>query len=183
MLNKIQVEEVIQNQEVQKKKSTGSSRYSEKRYADYVKAIANDTEFHTERYVSRDGKMVNEEVYPSKRLRKFLKAILEQIGVDKSESTLIEDPNFVIKNVDGLIDFIKELNYAYLVNGNELKLPDREDFQGSIYIADYDEKKETKRSINPKTGEVGEPYLKITKAHKRLKVKSTPPSWLIEKDK
>jgi hypothetical protein len=181
MKPKMTVEETIKTQE-RKEKKNGINRYSEKRYSEYALALINDTDFHTNRYVLRDKEQVEEKVYPSKQMKKFLKGILMQLGMSKMETAILDDEDFVIKNVDGLIDFIKELNYLYLEQGNEIKFPDRKDFQGSIYLTEVPEKSYNRKSINPKTGEVLGDLTVTVKEHKELKANKEVPDWLIDKE-
>lgn len=159
------------------------NRFNKKNFNTLMLALANDVNFST-KVAKKSGDDVElEEVMVTKGFRKWCKDLVEQAGVDKSESARILTDEFVINNVEGLYDFFTTALYEYLNAGNRFDLPNREDFQGGIVLKDVDESVRTYEARNPKDGAYIGTYETTKKKHKELAAKSSCPTYLSEKRK
>lgn len=158
------------------------NRFSKKNFNELLLAMANDVEF-TENVVKKAGDdyCLVDEVFVTKKFRKWLKKVVEKMGIDSKESQLIMSNDFTIDSVDGLYEFFMACVYEYMVVGNRFEIPPHEDFKGSIYIKDVKEKKKNIDVRNPKDGTFMGTYEIKNKKHKVLATKSPCPTYLSEK--
>lgn len=160
------------------------NRFSKKNFNMLLEAMMNDTNFK-ESIVKKANKDTYEleDVMVTKEFRKWLKKIVEKLGVDSNESKIVLTDEFVIDNVSGLYEFFTAVIYEYMIAGNRFEIPAHEDFKGSIYLKDIDEKVKVTDCKNPRDGSFLGRYETKTKKHKTLAVKSSCPTYLSEKRK
>lgn len=157
------------------------NRFSKKNFNILMTAMANDIEF-TEKVAKKTGDTFElEDVMVTKAFRKWCKKLVEKAGIDSSESDIVMSPDFKIDDMEALYDFFAAALYEYMDAGNKFDLPNKEDFQGSIYIKDVDEATKEYEARNPATGETIGKFSSTTKKHKEVKVKSSAPAWLSTK--
>lgn len=158
------------------------NRFNKKKFENLLLAILNDTNYTTTNVKIRNGEIIKEEVEITKNFRKFCKKILECAGIDKTEAARIESDSFSINNVDGLYEFFSEIIYLYMESGNQFDFPNKEDFKGGIQLIDVEESTNIYKSRDlAGDGRVLGEVEKKTKKHKRLKAKSSAPSYLSSK--
>jgi hypothetical protein len=159
------------------------NRFNKKRFEAFCAALLNEPEFKAE-VAKKVGDDVNvEEILPSQEFRKWLKKIVEKMGVDKTESARILTPEFEISSVEGLYDFMSEAIYQYIEAGNKFDFIPKKDFQGSVYLKDVDKTVTQYDARNPRTGESLGTFESTKEKHKILAVKTTCPSWLSKRKK
>lgn len=155
------------------------NRFSKKNFNTLMVAMANDTEFKARVAKTKGAKLDSiEEVMVTKGFREWCKKLVEQAGVDKNESARVLTSDFKIDNMEGLYEFFTSAIYTYMEAGNKFDFMPTEDFKGSIFIKDIDEKETTAESKNVQTGESLGVFKTNKKKHKELGVKSGCPSFL-----
>lgn len=158
------------------------NRFSKKNFNLLLTALANDVDFK-EKVVKKagDDSVELEDIMVTKDFRKWIKKIVEKLGVDSKDADVVLTSDFKIDNVDGLYDFFASAVYEYMLAGNRFDIPAHEDFKGSIYLKDIDASSKTGTARNPMTGEILGNYETKKKKHKELGVKSSCPKYLTEK--
>ena len=160
------------------------NRFSKKNFNDLLLAMINDVDFkETVVKKTKSNACDLEDVLVTKEFRKWLKKVVEKLGVDSNDSKILLTDNFEIDNVNGLYEFFSAVLYEYMLAGNRFEIPAHEDFKGSITIKEVEEKTKTTNCRNPKDGSFLGTYETRQKKHKVLSVKSSCPSYLSEKRK
>ena len=158
------------------------NRFNKKKFETLMLAMLNDIDYTAENVKIKAGQPSMEEVKVTKGFRKFCRKLLESAGIDKLEAGRIETDKFIISSVDGLYDFFTEAMYLYMDNGNQFDLPNKKDFRGGIRLVKVPERKKIYNSRDLSgSGKVLGKVERKTKEHKKLKVKSTAPTYLSEK--
>lgn len=160
------------------------NRFNKKKFETLMLAMANDSSVEAEHAKIKNGEVNIEKVAVTKGFRKFCKKLLEAAGMDRAEANRIEGEDFIIKSVDGLYDFFCEAMYLYMENGNQFDFPSKEDFRGGIRIVDVPEQTKIYDTKNLTGGSNDKGGVKIerkTKKHKKLKAKSSAPTYLSSK--
>lgn len=175
------VQEAIESMKA-KENSKGQkviNRFSKKNFNTLMVAMMNDTEF-TANVAKTKGVELDsvEKVMVTKGFREWCKKLVEKAGVDKSESARVLTSDFQIDNVDGLYEFFTAAIQTYMDAGNKYDFLPTEEFKGSIFIKDVDEKETVAESKNVQTGESLGVFKTNKKKHKELAVKSGCPSFL-----
>lgn len=148
-----------------------------------MRAMLNDPDF-----VETSVKYYHQNLQPvdlsvSKDFRKFIKRVLEKLGVDSSEAKRILEPEFKFDNVNGLYEFFASAVYEYMEVGNKFDLIPKEDFRATIYMDTEKKKKKKYKARDPISGTyLGEVEVE-TEEHKRLKVSSPAPKWMTKRKK
>jgi hypothetical protein len=157
----------------------GTARFSKKNFNELLSALVNDTEFATKVAVTKNKELVEvKDVFIAKEFRKFLKKQLEKAGVDKADAQAVMDPSFEIDNVDGLYELIATSIYEYIDAHNRFEFLPKEDFRGSIALAQKDKTVKESHVRNPKTGEDMGIWETTTKPYKVLTASSPAPDYL-----
>ena len=167
-------------------KSSGKApnRFSKKSFNRLMKAILNDPSFTEGIAVSSGEELIKvEQLAVSEGFRKFLKKILEKAGMDKTDSEIVMSKDFTIDNVDGLYEFFAAALYEYMDAGNKFDLLPKEDFKGSIYLAEVAASTKVSEVRNPQTKETLGTYEFKYEKHKTLKASSPCPKYLKTKKK
>ena len=160
-----------------------NSRFNKEKFNLLMRAMLNDPSFMEEsvKYYHKDLQPV--ELAVTKDFRKFIKKILEKMGIDSNEAKSILDPEFKIDNVDGLYEFFASAIYEYMDLGNKFDLLPKKDFKGTIYLSNEEEKKRVYKARDPFSGKsLGEVEV-TTGKHKKLKVSSSAPKWMVKRAK
>lgn len=179
------VAEAIESMTAKKnaKGNTVLNRFSKKNFNNLMVAIANDVEF-TEKVAKKTGETFElEDIMVTKEFRKWCRKLVEKAGVDAYESEVVMTDNFKIEDMTPLYDFFAAALYKYINAGNKFDLHTHEDFEGSIFLKDIEESKNTYSARNPLTGEALGNFERKTKKHRELRVKSSAPEWLSTKRK
>lgn len=160
------------------------NRFSKKNFNTLMTAMVNDVKF-TEKVVKKAGDdgVELENILVTESFRKWLKNVVEKLGVDSNDSKVIMTDNFKINNMDGVYDFFLAAVYEYMKAGNKFDIPAHEDFKGSIYLKDVDKTTKVNTARNPITGETIGDFEVTKKKHKVLAVKSSCPTYLSSKRK
>lgn len=165
-----------------KMKGNTPNRFSKKAFNRLVKAMVNDPTF-TEAVAESSGEELIKvtDVAVSEGFRKFLKKVLEKAGMDKKDSEVVLGKDFTIDNVDGLYEFFAAALYEYMNAGNKFDLLQKENFKGSLYLADVEAGSKVSEVKNPSTGEKIGTFEFSHKAYQTLKVTSPCPKYLKSK--
>lgn len=159
------------------------SRFNKQKFNWLMRAMLNDPDF-----VETSVKYYHQNLQPvdlsvSKDFRKFIKRVLEKLGVDSSEAKRILEPEFKFDNVNGLYEFFASAVYEYMEVGNKFDLIPKEDFRATIYMDTEKKKKKKYKARDPISGTyLGEVEVE-TEEHKRLKVSSPAPKWMTKRKK
>ena len=156
------------------------NRFNKKKFETLLLALANDLNFTTEVVKVKNKEKMTETVEVTKKFRKFCRKLLEAAGVDKMESVRVEIESFIIPSIEGLYEFFTEAMYLYMEYGNQFDFQLKEDFKGGIRLVDVPESVKVYESKNLDGSKNGT-IKKKTKKHKKLKAKSSAPSFLSEK--
>ena len=159
------------------------NRFNKKNFNTLALAIANDTDFKIQVAKKSGDTCELEDVMVTKEFRKWCKKFAEKLGVDSAESEKVLSNDFKIDTVDGLTDFMSAAIYEYMNAGNRFDFPNREDFQGGMYIKDIAESTTVRDAKNPKDGSYIGTFETHKKKHKVLAVKSSCPTYLSDKRK
>lgn len=162
--------------------------FSKSDFEKLAKAYVNEVDYTTEVCSVKAGDLVKDEVKPVEMFRGMIKRILKDFGVDEQEASRVMDSSYEIKSVNGIYEFISELLYKYMEAGKKFDFMTKEDFQGSVYLADILEETKTFANIKKKDADGniiddGRPAEVVVKkkAHKVIKQKSKCPEWLKER--
>lgn len=180
---KLSVKDVLE--EIKAEDLTKPNRYSKEKFDKLLLAIANDTEFKgTVAEIKNGIYMGDKEVELSKGLRKWVKGVLESVGMDRDDASVVLNEDFNFKNVDGLQDFIAHALYEFVASGNSFKLPTKEDFDGGpIYMKQHEEMTKVRSAINPQTKEELGEFETTYPKHRTLETKSSCPKYLRKRKK
>lgn len=174
------VKEVLENI----KGGATPNRFSKDKFDKLLLAMANDTEFKGLVAQVKGGEYVGDiEVEVAEGLRKWVKGVLEDVGMDKADAAIVLDPSYKFKNVNGLQEYFAHTLYNFLAAGNKYDLVPQKDFKATIHIADVAEGVKTGMARNPKTGENLGEYEVTTEAYRTLKVSSPAPDYLKHRKK
>lgn len=157
----------------------GVNKFSKKKFEELMLAMANDVNF-TEDVVKVKNMQLSEvkTIMVSKEFRKWCKKLLESVGVDKAESERVMSDEFIFSNMNGLYEFFASAIYEFMNAGYKFDLLPKEDFKGSIYLADAEEKKSVSEVRSPRDGSYLGKFETTEKKHKKLKAASPCPSYL-----
>ena len=164
-------------------KSKEPNRFSKKNFNELLKSVANDPNFAVTMAKTKGDSFEATEVLVTKGFRKFLKKVIEKVGVDKKESEIILGSDFTIDNVDGLYEFIAAVLYEYMAAGNYFEFIPREDFKGKITVKQKDKETRVRDIRNPQTKENMGTFEYTTKPHKILTASSPTPKYLTSRKK
>lgn len=120
------------------------------------------------------------EVIVSKDFRKFLKTMLERVGVDKGESVAVLDSAFGVteKDVVWMYDFISAALTEYMSTGAGFEFVPRDDLVGTIRIKPVAAATRVREVIKPSTRESMGLHQFDTQDHREYSVKSSCPKLL-----
>ncbi len=165
-----------------KQKGSTPNRFSKKAFNRLVKAMVNDPTF-TEAVAESSGEELIKvtDVAVSEGFRKFLKKVLEKAGMDKKDSEVVLGKDFTIDNVDGLYEFFSAALYEYMNAGNRFDLLQKENFKGSLYLANVEAGSRVSKVRNPTTNEFMGDFEFSHQAYQTLKVTSPCPKYLKSK--
>ena len=188
MAKVMSVEEAIASMKATKTNKKGEvvvNRFNKRNFNTLMVALANDVDFMSRIAKPKKGsdEPEIEEVMVTKGFRKWCKRLVEQMGVDSSESEKIMSSEFVIDNMDGLYDFFATAIYEYMDCGNRFDLPSREDFTGGFYLKEVAETTKTQDTYSPVDHTFLGKVETTKKKHKEVKAKSSCPSYLTKKRK
>lgn len=160
------------------------NRFSKEKFEKLMLAMANDTKFTGLVAQVKGGEYVGDlEVEVSNGFRKWVKSVLEDVGMDKNDAAIVLDPEYKFKNVNGLYDYFAHTLYNFLAAGNKYDLPSQKDFKGSVYIKNNPKKTKKVKARNPQTGEDLGVFEQTTEAYRSLAVTSPCPSYLKDRKK
>ena len=158
------------------------NRFNKRNYQTLLRAMLNDPDLKAVTVKLKEGAVDStEEIMVTKEFREFLRKILVKAGIDNADSNAIMSRDFVIDNVDGLYEFFATSMYLYMNAGNRFDLIPTETFRGSIFLEDVPETTKVSDAKNPKTREFIGTIETTKKAHQKLAVKSSCPSWLVSR--
>lgn len=160
------------------------NRFNKKSFENLLRAMLNDTDVKIGTIKVKNNEVSSkEDIMITQEFRKFLQKILRTAGIDAEDSKAILSKDFIIDNVDGLYEFFTTAMYIYMDNGNKFDMIPTENFKGSLYINNVAETKKTQDAKNPKDGSSLGIFETVKKSHKKLCVKSTCPSYLVNRKK
>lgn len=160
------------------------NRFNKKSFENLLRAMLNDTEVKIGTIKVKNNEVSSkEDIMVTQEFRKFLQKILRTAGIDAEDSKAILSKDFIIDNVDGLYEFFTTAMYIYMDNGNKFDMIPTENFKGSLYINNVAETKKTQDAKNPKDGSSLGIFETTKKTHKKLCVKSSCPSYLVNRKK
>lgn len=155
-----------------------NKRFNKKEFNKLLTAIANDPDFTTHVARGKKGEINVKEIMPTKEFRKWCKKLLEKVGLDSKESSIVLKKDFQFDNMEGIYEFFTEALYLYMSNGNKFDFIPKKDFKGTIGV------KKVKKSVNvadvfsPKDRKFLGKYETTKEEHNVLTVKSSCPSYL-----
>lgn len=177
---------IIDDFKPKKKKKNGDyvlNRFSKKQFNKLMKDLANDPSFVAKIAVTKNGELDHiEDVAVSKGFRQWCKQLIEQVGVDSSESAIVLEESFQFKNMDGLYEFFSTALYQYMNAGNKYDLMPTEDFKASLYIKKNPKTKKSRKGRNPITGEDLGVIETTYEPYSSLKAQSPAPKYLTKKN-
>jgi len=160
------------------------NRFNKKSFENLLRAMLNDTDVKIGTIKVKNNEVSSkEDIMVTQEFRKFLQKILRTAGIDAEDSKAILSKDFIIDNVDGLYEFFTTAMYIYMDNGNKFDMIPTENFKGSLYINNVAETKKTQDAKNPKDGSSLGTFETTKKTHKKLCVKSSCPSYLVNRKK
>ena len=160
------------------------NRFSKEKFEKLLLAMANDTEFTSLVSKVKGGKYVGDiEINVSDGFRKWVKSVLEDVGMDKNDASIVLDPDYKFKNVNGLYEYFAHTLYTFLAAGNKYDMPQQKDFKGSLYIKKNPKKTKKVKARNPQTGEDLGEFEQTTEAYRSLAVSSPCPVYLKDRKK
>lgn len=160
------------------------NRFNKKSFENLLRAMLNDTDVKIGTIKVKNNEVSSkEDIMVTQEFRKFLQKILRTAGIDAEDSKAILSKDFIIDNVDGLYEFFTTAMYIYMDNGNKFDMIPTENFKGSLFINNVAETKKTQDAKNPKDGSSLGIFETTKKPHKKLCVKSTCPSYLVNRKK
>ena len=160
------------------------NRFNKKSFENLLRAMLNDTDVKIGTIKVKNNEVSSkEDIMVTQEFRKFLQKILRTAGIDTEDSKAILSKDFIIDNVDGLYEFFTTAMYIYMDNGNKFDMIPTENFKGSLYINNVAETKKTQDAKNPKDGSSLGIFETTKKTHKKLCVKSSCPSYLVNRKK
>lgn len=158
------------------------NRFNKKKFETLMLAMLNDIDYTAKNVKIKSGEPVEDDIYVTKGFRKFCRKLLESAGIDKIEAGRIETDQFIISSIDGLYDFFTEAMYLYMDQGNQFDLPNKMDFRGGMRLINVEESTKVYDTRDlAGSGKVLGKVERTTKKHKKLKVKSTAPTYLSSK--
>lgn len=161
------------------------NRFNKRNFNSLMVALANDVDFTTKVAKVKKGSddVELEDIMVTKEFRKWCKKLVEQMGVDSSESSKILTADFEITNMDGIYEFFTTALYMYMDAGNRFDLPQKEDFKGGFYLKEVAEVTKVQDTYNPADHSFLGTIEVTKKKHKEVKAKSSCPSYLTKKRK
>ena len=159
-------------------KGGGYHRFNKKNFELLMVALLNDDTFTSKVSKYRKGQLIVEDILPTKKFRQWCKKLLESTGMDKKDAEVVLRDDFKIDTVDGIYDFFMAAMWEYMKDGNHFDLPNKEDFQGSIYLKRVKPSKKKSKQYNPKNRELIGEYITEKEAHIELCAKSSCPTYL-----
>lgn len=166
-------------------KSTAASKnttFSRSDFDKLAKAYLNDVDYVADNCkadAEAEGGFTVEKIEAVKLFRGMIKRILKDFGVEEQEAQRVMTDAYQIKNVDGIYELTSELIYQYTNAGKKYLFLTKEDFQGGLILENEEEEIDVPTKGVGANSEVK--YLRSKKAHKKMKSKSSTPSWLISK--
>lgn len=174
----------IKAQKVNSKGKTVLNRFNKKSFNKLMKAMMNDPEFKTTvASVKKSNLDSVDEISVTQNFREFIKKVLQKAGFDANDANIVMSPDFTFDDVEGLYEFFATAVYLYIEKGNRFDFIPKEDFKGSLFLADIDENVTTSDMTNPTTKEALGTFETTKKKHKKLGVKSSCPSYLTSRRK
>jgi len=159
------------------------NRFNKANFIKLVTAAANDPDFVAKVAVIKGDELADtEEIAVGTAFRKWVRKIVEQVGVDTKESAIVEEKDFTIPNMEWAYTFFAEVLWQYL-QGNRFEFLKKDNFNASIALKDVPETITTGEVKKPGTGEILGNYETKKKSHKELVVKGKCPKWLQERRK
>jgi hypothetical protein len=164
-------------------KKEGYVRFNKQNFEMLTLALLNDNNFTSKVAKYRKGKLTVEEIMPTKKFRQWCKKLLESTGMDSKDADIVMSDNFKIDNVEGLYEFFTSAIYEYIKTGNRFDFPNKEDFNGGIYLKKVKGSKKKCKEYNPKNRELLGTYLIEKEDYNKLCTKSTCPKYLKKRKK
>ena len=145
-----------------------------------LNAAASDPNFASQVAIIKKGEFQGyKEVACGKEFRKWMRSLVERAGIDRSESGIVESPDFPVGNVSWMYDMFAEVLWLYLED-NKFSLPKKEDFDATLALKEVDQTTKTAEMRKPGGESLGT-FETTKKAHKVLSVKSSCPKYLVER--
>lgn len=155
--------------------------FSKTDFNEMINAMINDPEYQMETVKVVDGELTNFSTPVVKEVRdKLLIPVLMKAGVDKAEATeLASTFRYSNNQTSCLYDFVVDAIYQYMDAGKKINFPNRQDFNGSIYLKDVDEEivERDIRDIKDHKTIIGHKKEKRGR-HKTIVKKSSCPAWM-----
>lgn len=162
------------------KKGTKICSFSRSDFESLAQAWLNDVNYTMTDVDFVDGKLVTNSHEVVRNFRnKFIKPILVDFGVPKEDAErFVEEYKFKLSQTQPLYDFVADILYQYMDAGKKFNFHTKEDFIGSIRMADVaEEVKETElRDMKDRSKVLGKKKEKRD-AHKVIKAKKQCPEW------
>lgn len=186
MANVLTVNEVLDEIRANRKENGEFEykRFNKKSFEKLLKAMANDPEFKTECVKVKNKELDTvEQIEVSKNFRSWIKKVLINFGVDKTEAEKILTGDFQFTDMSGLYEFFATAMYLYVNEGNKFDFIPKPDFKASIFVKNVAKSVKTAPAHSPSTREYLGDFETTKEAHKVLAVKSSCPSYLKSRKK
>lgn len=136
-------------------------------------ALLNNPEFSVKEASTKDGKLVETEVFPVKEFREGLKTVLTDFGVDKQEAAKIEtEYQFGKKVASSIYGLASSSITEYLTVDKKFKFIPEVDLECSLVMDNVAKVTKDYKVIG------GEGTVKVTiDAHNKIKASSKAPKW------
>lgn len=170
-------------EEILKEVGNGSGRFSKATFGKLLTAIANEPGFKAQVAEIKDGQFAGyADVAVGEKFRSWVRKVVENAGVDTTESAVVLSDGFTIPSCEWMYDLFAEAMYLYMVNGGTFTMPKKEDFEGSMKIATVPSSEVTKEIKRP-GGESMGTFVVKDKEYKKLVASSGIPKYLRERIK
>lgn len=170
-------------EEILKEIGESSGRFSKTTFSKLLTAIANEPGFKAQVAEIKSGQFAGyADVAVGDKFRSWVRKVVEKAGVDATESAVVLSDGFVIPNCEWMYDLFAEAMYLYMTHGGTFTMPKKEDFEGSLRIADIPESEVTKEIKRPGGESMGN-FIVKDKPYKKLVASSGIPKYLRERIK
>ena len=174
MSNKLSIKDTLK--EINPKKE--AKRFNKKDFNSLLTAVMNDPDFTSTVARGKAGGMDIKEIMPTKEFRKWCKKLLEKVGMDSKEASIVMGKDFQFDNMDGIYEFFTEALYLYLDNGNKFDFLPKKDFKATLSLKKVKKSSSTSDVFSPKDRKFLGTYEVTKEEHKVLKSSSSCPSYL-----
>lgn len=153
-------------------------RFNKKEFNKLLTALMNDPEFTSEVARGKKGEINVKEILPTKEFRKWCKKLLERVGLDSKEASVVLNKDFRFDSMEGLYEFFTEAMYLYMENGNKFDFLPKKDFKATLSVKKVKKSTNVSDVYSPKDRKFLGKFETTKEAHKVLTVKSSCPSYL-----